>query len=735
MRQTGLGEQLRKVEAELAAGHAEQALALCQEVQTRYPRALSVWRVSGEVYLTLRKPREALGALERALAGDPEDARALCARAIVHQMHGDTTAALAWYRRACDVRPDDQVLRSTYSELAAHMGQPAYQPTRMGLARLYLRGDLLAHALREWEALVAEQPGQLEIQMGLAEAYWRAQQPQAALDSCQRILANAPFYVKAHVLLAALLLDRGEREEARRHAERAAELDPEQRIAQTLFADRLAAGDDALRILLFERASAASRPLASTPRATLPAETQHLLSETEYMLWGPDEETRSRAAARNRAAGAASSSASGSASGVGRPVPVDRGNPNQSTAPRQPNASSPLGQSGSIPAAGAAASNMANNTAGSGQGGLDWVQWLQAQGARALPGTANPTGSDTRGTIDTGDTSSPAAPPAASVPSRNGSVPSQPIPTSGQVSSNTEALRAMFAQLDPGTRSGVIPAASASAQMPAILSGTTAGAPFETPSASPASSASSPAVPNGAFDAFASSSASSSGMARPHQQAWDSSAGTPAGWLAEDSAQPHLLGQRRRESETERLAHAQALREAGPGGSGLLGSGSNADAVTLEALQRDFTASGFLPVEPQPGLLAAMSAGDSSIISPVPSSSSSSITSARIPSLGPKRVELPESIAEDMPGRLRLARTWRQEGRLDDALAEYRALIKQAPDLLPQLLDELHECLKQSPENPEVHRLLGDARIQQGDYLGALEAYNRAVALTHPDEL
>jgi tetratricopeptide (TPR) repeat protein len=193
------------------------------------------------------------------------------------------------------------------------------------------------------------------------------------------------------------------------------------------------------------------------------------------------------------------------------------------------------------------------------------------------------------------------------------------------------------------------------------------------------------------------------------------------------------LGQRRRESETERLAQAKALRDAGP--SGLPGSPPNANAVTLEALQRDFTASGFLPVEPQPGLLAAMSAGDSSILSPVPSSSSASITAARIPSLGPKRVELPEAVAEDMPGRLRLARTWRHEGRLDDALAEYRALIKQAPDLLPQLLDELHECLKQSPENPEVHRLLGDARIQQGDYLGALEAYNRAVALTHPDAL
>ncbi|MBF6591734.1 MAG: tetratricopeptide repeat protein, partial [Ktedonobacterales bacterium] len=139
---TALSEDLRRVEAQIAAGHPDLALALCQEVQSHYPRALAVHRVLGEVYLALRKPREALGALDRALDGDPEDARACCARAIVHQMHGDSLAALAWYRRACDIRPDDTVLRSTYAELAAHLGQPPYSPTPVGLARLYLRGGL-----------------------------------------------------------------------------------------------------------------------------------------------------------------------------------------------------------------------------------------------------------------------------------------------------------------------------------------------------------------------------------------------------------------------------------------------------------------------------------------------------------------------------------------------------------------------------------------------------------------
>ena len=325
MTQMSLGESLRTIEAEIAAGRAESALAQCQETQTQYPRALSVQRVLGETYLSLRKPREALAALERVLAGDPEDARALCARALVYQMHGDSQAALQWYRRACDVRPEDQVLRSTYSELANRLGQAAYQPTRVGLARLYLRNDLNAHALREWESLAQETPDLLEVQVGLAETLWRVERPDEAQALCERILANAPTCLKALLLLAAIHYDAGRDDEALRQALRARDLDPELRIGNALFSDRLTAGDAGLRALLngekterAQRPRANSRPLAASqpgrevsqlaahvaarPLSSLdlgvkvPEEFQGLFSETEFMLWGPDDETRTRMA-------------------------------------------------------------------------------------------------------------------------------------------------------------------------------------------------------------------------------------------------------------------------------------------------------------------------------------------------------------------------------------------------------------------------------------------------------
>src|SRR5262249_59819234 len=124
--------------------------------------------------------------------------------AVVHEIHGTSAGALEFYRRACDINPDDQVLRAAYRELAVSLGQPPYQPSRMGLARLYLRGDLLPHAVREWEALLAEQPDALEAAVGLAETLWRAQSLRAAEDRCRRIVANAPSCVKAPLILRAI---------------------------------------------------------------------------------------------------------------------------------------------------------------------------------------------------------------------------------------------------------------------------------------------------------------------------------------------------------------------------------------------------------------------------------------------------------------------------------------------------------------------------------------------------
>jgi tetratricopeptide (TPR) repeat protein len=104
--------------------------------------------------------------------------------------------------------------------------------------------------------------------------------------------------------------------------------------------------------------------------------------------------------------------------------------------------------------------------------------------------------------------------------------------------------------------------------------------------------------------------------------------------------------------------------------------------------------------------------------------------------LGEAHLLIPPEEVEpsDYPARLVRARQRRSSGQIDQALNDYRQVLKNAPDLLPEVMGDLNESLEEAPDHPELHRLLGDAYIRQGNYLQALEAYNRAVALTQAQD-
>jgi tetratricopeptide (TPR) repeat protein len=812
--QTSLSERLRSIEAEIAAGQAESALAHCQDIFAQYPRALAVQRVLGEIYLALRKPREALGALDRALAGDPEDARACCARAIIHQMHGDPVAALAWYRRACDARPDDQTLRATYREMASRVGRPPYQPTRLGLARLYVRGALFTHAIREWETLIAENSDLLEAQVGLVETLWRVERTQEAEEWARRVLMNAPACVKPLLIVAVIARDTGRAPEAERYLQRATELDPDHRIARALFADR-AMGDTALRALFwgddpFAAASAAStpggqrasygslrqtgplfeaptgaplsgaasltdlgaalsrpdlganlsRPLAAPARPhNLPPEFHSMFKETENMLWGPD---HSDPGARPTAAMPApqrSPAAPAQPAQAPTQPPIQPGAPFMSspaeplaeplatyTPPSQPMAAPQSGRLGQqpfdsssqfVPPAIAESQFALGDTET--RRAIRWVQWLQAQGARMRSDEvmrSRPTGSldalfggarqDSSSGTNPGASPSPfngrgTQLPVTSLPSTGPTMLGTP-PASGGLSSGgpsgpslpragssaplsgpllgampqpkPEELRQMFAQLEPAAQANDIHD---------IVDADVVDARNAPDRASfydaPASAAPPPAETEGAWpealaDAFE----------------WPSQPGA-----AEPGAQP---------------------------GRQSMGNGHVAPDLTLEALEGAHSADGYQPFTLEPGALAAFAGDGQRDAAPAGETARALDEFFQGPEEPPAAAaeEAPARLAQapisptDYPARLAAARALRDEGALDEALVEYRALLKNAPDLLPDVLSDLESSLDEQPEHPELHRLLGDARIRQGDYMAALESLNRSVSLTQPGD-
>lgn len=777
MERTTLTERLNRVESEIKAGRPEQALAYCQEVQTAYPRALRVQRVLGEIYLALRRPREALAALDRALAGDPEDVRACCARALVHQIHGDDASALAWYRHACDLRPDDQALRATYRDLASRLSEPPYRPTRAGLARLYLRGDLLAHAIREWEQLVAESPDMLDAQVCLAETLWLAGHERAAEERCRRILANAPSCVKAMLIQMALALAEGDMDAARAHLERTLQLDPDRAIAQSFFADALASGDPVLTGLLrggsmgnmgsagsadandetmkisrptagfaqsgplagqrnvsrplvtsgpgadlsFGAPQPPSQPLPPPPRPDVPVPSQptevtRAFKETAFMIWGMDDDSQPRITAQHPA--------QPGQQGVGHD-----GDPSAPPALR--------GLSGVL-------DDAETNRA------LNWYSWLQAQGAVALGAAA--------------------ASPGAERP-RNTTIPMPADGTAGNIPMNAPAMPSNAASggADFGSQQG----SQGSQQGPRLTMPLPPGQPpIPVPSMPPAppfgmppAGTTIPLMPTGAPSDEAEGNSDAETAKLPASDALKTMfaelggntgaqplivSGTMPPQVSAPGASPESSDAREVNGSgdargvrdmngalwpptAEATAPANAANDLSDtsyapdidGSSGSMGDDEGSSSQTIEDLERQFAASGFTPIETRPGLLAEIERGQEPVEPPQQQPQEQREMPA--PAVSEPVATGPDP--RDYPARLAHARQRRDGGQLDEALNEYRVIIKNAPDLLQEVLTDLRASLDELPDHPNLHSVLGDALVCQGDYEQALEAYNRATEL------
>ena len=68
-------------------------------------------------------------------------------------------------------------------------------------------------------------------------------------------------------------------------------------------------------------------------------------------------------------------------------------------------------------------------------------------------------------------------------------------------------------------------------------------------------------------------------------------------------------------------------------------------------------------------------------------------------------------------------------GDYDEAMQEYRIIIRNAPDLLGEVISNVRALLKLAPNYSAGYRVLGDAYMRQGEYLQAMEAYNKALTM------
>jgi len=713
MAETTLRDTLRLAEDDIGAGRPADGLTRCHHILTHYPQMLEAQRVLGEAYLALRKTKEAFKAFDRVLVSDPENTLAYCGRALISQQLNDYESALDCYYQACELSLGNRQLRQEFRRLATQANQPDFILSRVGLARLYMRGDLLAHAIREWEQVLAGDPERADARLGLAEALWRAGQAVRSAEQCRLILQAIPSCLKALLLLGEVSYRAGKLDEADQYLEQARSLDPDGRLARELFADALisdkAFGDFILaepaRIQAMEdQASAASEtaaPTAPSPKV----DTQALASQAA----GTADEESQFFTDEPFSFSFLDDSTSGSGSPLREGESLEEmlaaliEHPASLEAP--PSAKRARTQAPEIQP-------------------IDRFQAL-------LSGFSNPE-------------ESAAVIPASTAPLRE---PDQERPISAPPTpKNPEAATANFSEalfwLDTNNRqTDISPAPSPEKTTPNRMA------------RSPNADTGSPLLRSEGAAEWADEEDTEAGWlrwlqaqgARSLDEATELEEVEPFAALLHPADQPPAPRATLWEAPTPEFVRSfwpndtvpQSAVRLTPGSGARLSAATPDQALengeltanapddtaagltaissvslrplTLEELEGAFSASGLTRIE---GSLAALR-GDSSL-----------------ESWGHDLTDGPVfTIAEDdYPGRLELAERQRKTGRIDEALGHYRAIIRGAPGLLDKVILGLQAAASQSPEQAAIYRILGDAYTRRGNYMEALEAYNRGLA-------
>src|SRR5690349_11927051 len=238
MTQTTLREYLRTTEDAISSGRIDEAMANCQNILNYFPEALEAQRLLGEVYLAQGQLEEAQQTFEWILTNDPENVIVYCDRALISERTSDIDTALDCYQQAYELSRGNANIRQEFNQLSARVGQQEFMFSRAGLARLYMRGDLLTQAIQEWEAVLNTSPDRLDARTGLLETCWREGAYDKVDQLATKILEDIPTCLKA-LLLLAHVTSAVNMERSRELLQRAETLDPELVMAQDLFSDMI----------------------------------------------------------------------------------------------------------------------------------------------------------------------------------------------------------------------------------------------------------------------------------------------------------------------------------------------------------------------------------------------------------------------------------------------------------------------------------------------------------------
>lgn len=239
MAQITLRDYLQETEDAIRDDRIDDAFTHCQNILAQFPESLEAQRLLGEAYLAQGQLEEAQQSFDWILTNDPENVVAYCNRALISERALDYDTALDCYQQAYELSHGNSQIRQEFNRLSTETGPQGFMFSRAGLARLYMRGDLLTQAIQEWEAVLTVAPERLDARVGLLETCWREAYYDRVEQLATQILQDVPGCLKA-LLLLSYVSSAQNMQRAQELLRRAEALDPDHLMAQELFSDFMA---------------------------------------------------------------------------------------------------------------------------------------------------------------------------------------------------------------------------------------------------------------------------------------------------------------------------------------------------------------------------------------------------------------------------------------------------------------------------------------------------------------
>lgn len=221
----------------LHTGFDQKAGYLAEHVISRFPRHAQARLVRALSAEMAGEFDQALDDLRFVTSAEPLNFQAALAYARIFRHRDDEPRAKAEALRAVELvpQPPDYDVLETALEILGLDGA-ALPITPAVFARIHLRSGWPGTAIRYAVRAIDDEPDRVDIRLALAESLWRLNRLSLCEEQCTIIFDRANDCVRAAVMLAHVLAERGRTAEGQDLLDRAGEIDPEYREGRQMLA-------------------------------------------------------------------------------------------------------------------------------------------------------------------------------------------------------------------------------------------------------------------------------------------------------------------------------------------------------------------------------------------------------------------------------------------------------------------------------------------------------------------